>query len=330
MVKNTGIPDNQLSDLDFGQVLKDSHNKSLHAIDVNQINSLVNSKYSKIVPTYNECGQIINIKYYGLGLSEIIKLSFPSNIKGSSEFSTFIFTNQTGLLLDGKYVTIYDQNGKVTIWFNLDSSSVQPTVTGTSRYIEVPISSSDIAVDLASKFSVVLNNDTFFNASSSSILAVVQTVQYGNFTDATIGDTSLLLSIVDGVENLAGKLFYLYSYDNSIKYSFYYTVDGIGTQPSHTGYSIFPIAILSSDSIATIANKTSLVINNNAYFVSNVSGNEVIVTYRPAGDTMGFLDSNSRLTSTTIQNGTNMDLVQEIIINYETSCGKISSIQALL
>lgn len=41
MVKNTGIPENQLSDLDFGQVLKDSHNKPLHALDVNQINSLV-------------------------------------------------------------------------------------------------------------------------------------------------------------------------------------------------------------------------------------------------------------------------------------------------
>lgn len=48
MVKNTGIPGNQLSDLDFGQVLKDSHNKPLHALDVNQINSLVLSSYSKV------------------------------------------------------------------------------------------------------------------------------------------------------------------------------------------------------------------------------------------------------------------------------------------
>ena len=29
MVKNTGIPENQLSDFDMGSVLKDAHNKPL-------------------------------------------------------------------------------------------------------------------------------------------------------------------------------------------------------------------------------------------------------------------------------------------------------------
>ena len=74
MVKNTGIPENQLSDLDFGQVLKDSHNKPLHALDVNLISSLVPSSFSKVVPSVDEYGRLSNVKYYGLGLSEIINL----------------------------------------------------------------------------------------------------------------------------------------------------------------------------------------------------------------------------------------------------------------
>ena len=41
MVTNTGIPANQLSNLDPGQVLQDSHNIPLHALDVNVISGSV-------------------------------------------------------------------------------------------------------------------------------------------------------------------------------------------------------------------------------------------------------------------------------------------------
>lgn len=331
MVKNTGIPENQLSDLDFGQVLKDSHNKPLHALDVNQINSLVPSKFSKVIPSYDDYGRISSVKYYGLGLPELIKLTFPSDFQGTSEYSTFVFTSQTPAGLAGKYVTIYDSVGKVVIWFDLDNGSVQPVVAGSTRYIEVDIATGDTSANLASKFSSTVHTDSEFNAQATSTIAVVQTVTKGNFTDATIGNTTLLLSITQGIDTPAGHLFYLNTYDNTSKYAFYFKVDGVGTEPAYTGLSITPILILSSDTIAQIATKVATVINSNQYFVSSATNGVVFVDYRPSGNTSGFLDSNSRLISETIQDGSDMELVQEIIITYTSApCGQIESIQALL
>lgn len=281
-------------------------------------------------PTYNEYGQIINLKYYGLGLQEIIKLSFPSDIQGSSEYSTFSFISQTPSDLAGKYVEIYDQTGKVVPWFNLDSGNSQPVVSGSPRYIEISIATGDSSNTLASKFSTTIHSDSNFNAAVNNSLAIIQCVAKGIRTNSTIGNTTLLLSITKGVDTLAGKLFYLWTYDNTSKYAFYYTIDGSGTPPSYTGLSLTVIPILGTDTIEQISLKTASIINNNVYFTATSSLGVTTVSYRPAGNTNGYLDIDSRLNCNTVQFGTDMELVQEIIITYDAICGKVSKIQALL
>jgi hypothetical protein len=329
MVKNTGIPENQLSDLDYPQVLQDSHNKVLHALDVNVINSLVPSSFTKIVPSYNSDGFLTNVKYYGLGLNEIIDLQIRDTAQGTSQITSFSFSAQSPSILAGKYIELYDLVGKVVVWFCVDGISVQPVVAGATRYIKVDFITGDSVNSMASKMAATLQLDSKFSGMSLGSFSIIQNLEVGLRTNGTIGNTALLISIQPGVDSLAGKLFYLWKYDNSEKYAFYFTIDGSGAIPSHTGVTISEIALLSTDIISIISTKVMVIISNNGYFGANSTGNIVRVTYRSSGNTSGFLDSNSGITSTIVQDGENKELVQELIISYDT-LGSVISVEAVL
>lgn len=331
MVKNTGIPANQLSNLDPGQVLQDSHNIPLHALDVNVISGLVPTSFSKIVPNYDDCGNIVNVKFYGQGLNEIINLVIPALAQGKSEISTFSFIGLNPSDIAGKYVTIYDGVGKVVPWFDLDNGNSQPVVSGASRYVEIDIATGDSAINIASKFSAKLSLDSEFTSSPLLSTSVVQSLDVGARTDATAGNTGVLVAIgQQGVDSLAGKLFYLWKYDNSVKYAFYFTIDGSGSAPVHTGTSLTQIALLSTDSVSDIAVKTATGISSIPYFSAvATSGGQLRVTYRSSGNTSGFLDSNTGMFSEVVQDGQDLQLVQELVISYN-STGDIESVEAVL
>lgn len=331
MLKNNGVSGNVLSNLDPGGVLKDSHNLDLHALDVNVVSGLVPSSFSKVVPTVDAYGRITNLKYYGLGLNEIIKLVIPSNAQGLTEISTFSFNGLTPENIEGKYVVIYDSIGKVIPWFNKDSMNPEPSVVGTTRYIEIPISAGDSSLTLTSKFTSVMNSDLEFSAQSLSNTSIVQNVTLGPRTDSNSGNSGILVSVgQQGIESLAGKLFYLWKYDNSDKYAFYFTIDSIGSEPIYSGISITKIELLSTDTLSQIATKTATKIATIPYFSSSATDSgQLSVSYRTAGDTSGFLDSNTGINSEVVQNGSDLKLVQEIIITYPEVCGP-PIIEALL
>lgn len=329
MVKNTGIPDNQLSDLDLGQVLKDAHSKRQHALDVNVVNSGVASKYSEIVPEYDSSGRLITLSYYGLGLPSIFSLEISKDPFGVGEITSFVFTGQTPASLSGRYVTLNDLAGKVVVWFDVDNASTQPTVSGANRYIEVDISSSDSALAITNKTSSTINSDSEFSSQTSGSIAVVQNLDIGNMTNATIGDTTLLIGIQNGKDSLAGKFFYLWKYDNTSKYTFYYKIDGIGSEPVHSGESLTAIEILSTDDPTSIATKTAAVISLNKYFSSISKDSSFIVNYRPSGFNSGFQDGNTGFIISNIQTGTNQELVQEVVLSYSPE-GKFINYKKLI
>ncbi len=330
MLKNNGVPGNLLSNLDPGGVLRDSHNIDLHSLDVNVINSLVPSSFSKVVPTYDEFNRLTNIKYYGLGLQLIQNLVVPPTAQGASEITTFSFTGLNPSDLAGKYVVIYDSIGKVIPWFNLDSGNLEPIVSGATRYIEISIATGDSSGTLTSKFTSIMNSDSEFISQYTGTTSLVSNNLVGERTDATSGNSPVLVAIgQQGINSLSGKLFYLWKADNSNKYAFYFTIDGIGTIPSYTGISITEIAILSTDNLQQIASKIVAKINNIPYFSAKSSGSQITVTYRSSGNSQGFLDVDTGIFSEVVQSGQDLTLVQELIITYETLCSP-PIIEALL
>lgn len=326
MVKNTGIPGNQLSNLDYPQVLKDSHNIPLHALDVNQINSLVPSSYQKISITRDSenCNRISQIDYYGLGLQEIQDILISNNPQGTAEITTFSLIGKVPADLDTKFATIYDDVGSVGILFRLDSGSTG--TSGAAREITVDIATGDSVSDMADKLATTLNSDSKFSASAISALAIIQTSTVGNKHDATAGDSGLGISIQDGIDSLEGKLFYVNKYDDSTKFAFYYTIDGSGSEPSHSGTSITAIDIASSDGTGQVATKTATVVSLNSYLVSSATDSVFRITWNNNGNTTGFEDSDAGFTSTVVQNGEDLENVATILLEYD-SCGELTGVE---
>jgi hypothetical protein len=109
---------------------------------------------------------------------------------GVSEESTFEFSGVSSSSLSGQYITLEDDGGPVYVWFNVDSSSSDPSPSG--RGIQVNISSSDFSSDVASSFSTAINNDSEFDTASISgtLIRVINAIP-GPRTNATAGTTSL-------------------------------------------------------------------------------------------------------------------------------------------
>ena len=199
-VKNSGKEENQLSNLDFSQVLKDSHRERAHAIDVVQVNSFVPDKFSKINILYNANKCPTEVTYYGYGVRHCTKFSIREDAQGISEKTVAILTSCDPNKLEGKYFLIYDDAGSVGVWFDLDNTSTQPT-TGALRDIEVDISVTDTPSDLATKLSNTLNGDSEFIASSLNSLAVISSISLGIKPDTVDGNSGIAFDITQGVDS---------------------------------------------------------------------------------------------------------------------------------
>jgi hypothetical protein len=309
MVKNTGIFGNQLSDLDLGSVLKDSHNKLLHALDVNQVKTS-----QKTIVTYTDCGKISKVEYYGLGKQTLIDLTIPEYPLGKAEITTFPFLSQTPSSLSNKYVTIYDDIGSVGIIFRVDSGAI--TSTGLDRDLICDILSTDSLLNICQKFTSLMDSDSKFLATSLSSLSIVQSNTIGNKTNATGGTTTITPSISNGVDSLAGKYFQLYNYDNTYKDTWYFTIDDIGNEPTHDGETLTEISLTSDDTRITIGQKTASSISLNNYLTATSDSGRIDVIYNPNGKSNGFLDGNSTITSSVKQQGEDVTLVKTILITY--------------
>lgn len=322
MVKNTGIPENQLSDLDYPQVLQDAHRKSAHCLDVNVINSTISVPYSTFTVTRdpNNCNRITQVEYFGGGTKEIQDVLISNNPQGKAEITTFSLIGKTPAELSSTYATIYDDVGSVGILFRLDGGSTG--TSGADRDITVDIATGDTAADMATKLSTTMNSDSKFSASTVPGLAVVQSSTLGNKTDATAGDSGIGVAITAGYDTIEGKFFYVNKYDDSEKYTFYYTIDGSGSAPSHSGASITAIDIASSDGTGQVATKTAAVVNANVYVSSSATDSTFRINYGVAGDTTGFEDADAGFSVTVVQAGADLESVL-ILIPIYGDCGEI-------
>lgn len=323
MVKNTGIEANQLSDFDYPQVLQDAHRKSAHALDVNQVNSLVSVPYQTFTVTRDSanCNRITQVEYFGGGLKEIQDVLISDNPQGQAEVTIYSFIGISPASLSAKYALIYDDVGSVGILFRLDGGSTG--TSGAARDIIVDIATGDTATQLAQKTAAAMDADSKFTGVDVTGLCQLTSSTVGNKTNATSGDSGLPSPLITaGYSSLEGRFFYVNKYDDSEKYAFYYTIDGSGSEPAHSGASITAIDISSTDGTGQVATKTATVVNANVYVASSATGSEFRITYGVNGDTTGFEDADAGFAKTVVQAGEDLESVLILIPIYD-SCGEI-------
>jgi hypothetical protein len=327
MYKNTGLYKNQLSNLDFPQVLQDSHNIPLHALDVNVVNSLIPTKYSKIEVIRDEFGNIVRVDYFGGGQPTSFNIEVKGNVPGSFEIVSLDFTGQTPSSLSGKYFILYDNNSSVGIWFNLNGITPQPVIP-TSRVNEVIIFTGYSTEQIVSATLDTLQLDGAFSVLSFGNIVVLSPLLTQNVPNATVGTTNLIINVTDGIDSFNNKRFYLYSPDSTKKFIYWFNLNDTGNEPTEPNDGIYVVNINNSDTINTAALKLAQVINNNVYFIANVNQSTISISYKKVGQSIGFVDINSQFTKTVISLGSNIQIVATVLIE-RTECGSISSIEVV-
>lgn len=319
-VKNTGIQENQLSDFDFGHVLKDSHNKRLNALDVNVINDLVPERWAKKTYTLKDMRdgtkETEYITYYDLGVKNLTYITFPNEFQDKYEISLFDFTGQVATNLANKYITVYDITGMVVFWFNLDTLGVEPIVTGASRYIPVSISTGNTTDQLALALSNAADADSEFSGLSTSSSCVIQSVTAGNLTNATQGNTTIQVGIVDGF-TLEGKYILLYSANNKQKYYIWFNKDNLFTEPSVVDAIGIEINFTTNISRTQLYETMVSTINNIDDFRVENAGDFIKIQNIGIGPTIATMDFGTTSIITTKDIGSNGQMVAKIQIYFD-------------
>lgn len=319
MTKNTGIPENQLSDLDYPQVLQDSHNKALHALDVNLISDIP-ADGSKVTYEFKDMGdgtfETKFINFYGNGTKQQTSFEIRTTFQGSAEITTFSLIGKTPADLDAKYATIYDDVGSVGILFRLDGGSTG--TSGAARDITVDIATGDSATVLAQKTASTLNSDSKFSGSDLSGLAIIQSSTIGNKTDATAGDSGVGVSIQDGVANLNNQYALLYSATDKTEYYIWFDFNSTGTDPAIAGKTGIEIDFTIADSYEDLMSRISTVVGALDDFTTEYDA-KVFIQTAGIGVTTASSDVDSGSTISTVTTGSAGSLVGRIQVYFDSN-----------
>lgn len=106
--------------------------------------------------------------------------------------------------LDAQGVLLYDENGSVAFWIDVDDSGTTIPVwaSAADRAVEITtIVSNDVANDVASKVQAVIDADAAFTASAALDVVTVSNVYEGVIADAVDnGLTSSISTVTEGVD----------------------------------------------------------------------------------------------------------------------------------
>lgn len=158
-----------------------------------------------------------------------------------TNFSTIAATT-----LASKYFTFVTPSTSFYVWFKVNGSGTDPAPGGTG--ILISLLSTDTADIVANKISNGIN-----------------------------GYQGSLVQTVAGSSITAGSFFTFNAFGGSTTgYYCWYIVNGVGTDPTPTGLFGIPVNILSTDSAATVENKTVIAINSTYYAVPDLRGQYIV------------------------------------------------------
>lgn len=153
------------SKLDAIQQCRKSYDPCENAKGTVQVNTLVDSKFSRLALTYNACCCVTQIKYYHETVPEIQKISTSSDMSNS---------------LDGNYFNLYSSQDETQyyVWYCTNCLSSDPSVPcATGIKVCISTDDADVVVALATQQQIDLNCDFSATVSESTV----------TITNATIG-----------------------------------------------------------------------------------------------------------------------------------------------
>lgn len=148
------------------------------------VSNIVLSQHTKFVTTGILCEIVA-----GTNLGQVRTLTVPA----LNRQTTSITVNNTSV--DQDYLTLYDANGSVAFWFDVDNSgSAEPAHGATSSVKVSTVLTGDSTSDIATKLAAALNQNSSFEASSSGSVVTTILLLTGSKTASTSSDASFTVS----------------------------------------------------------------------------------------------------------------------------------------
>lgn len=322
--------DNGLSMLDANQVIQDVHNEEYHALDVITANSLVPKRFGKVELEYitsgNGVGEVGAAKYYSEGAYQSQSIVMRGDTLGTSHKTVLNFYTRTPQALANTYFVVYDVNGAVTVWFNLDNGGTQPS-TDSLRFIAVNIASTDTEDNLAQKLNTAVSADTYLSSIINGLMVMIINTTSGVRKDSVDYTSGLVVKNIPGTDRkrLDGTYFLLNSALNADQYYVWYNVAGGSTDPLIAGKTAIQVNISLGASVTEVVQNTEAAIAATGKFLTNISGDKLIITNTSIGTTTPIADVNCNFPSVVVDVvGANRSLIAHLVLSYDTSCKLIS------
>jgi len=204
MANDANRPQN-ISQLDLGTVLRDSHDFDGRALRVRDTVSTVEDYFTHYRAIYNGSNRPTQTTYYLGTQPHKVQVATASDIAGS---------------LNNTYFFIHDSRTDQTyhVWYNVSGGGIDPAPAN-SLPIEIPIDTGDDAIFVAQATAIVINNTypRIFDARRiSGVVVKITNKRFGEAPDALDATTGFLISNEDGTEEIVDVINISYSGDDPI------------------------------------------------------------------------------------------------------------------
>lgn len=198
----------KLTQYDRGQVIKASFSELTSALKTTPVNGILKDAYTHIIPTYDDDGRLINVKYYQATLPCINDLTVVGDSSGS---------------LSGQYIKVYEPvtQKELIFYFVVSGRGAAPRVSNYEYPVE--ILENDVAAVVAIALKSAMEAVEGFAVVRNSALSPTLTITFlyfGECDTIELGATGFTLTHVqNGSSTLVGEVDLQYNADGNIVYN---------------------------------------------------------------------------------------------------------------
>lgn len=322
------------SNLDYTNAITNSHNEESKALNVVTVNNFVPARYGKVEIDYitsgNGVGNVGTVRYYSNGIYNETRVTCCADLIGSAHKTTISFMNRTAQSLAGKSFIIYDNDGPVKVWFNVDFNDAEPPNSNTIRSIEINLLSSHTSDTIANRTAQAINLDSSFLTGSNSFYLVISSSSTGIKSNSYDVNSDLFLKNTPGtpIRSLNNKSFFINSASNLTEYYVWYNVAGQGIDPNIANKTGIMVAIPRGSDASLVAENTKQVLDSIDDFITNISEDTLLVINKLIGITELANENDSGFTIFNKKMGADRELLATLVMTYSES-GDILSVERL-
>lgn len=225
------------------------------------------------------------------GAPEVATVTTIADVVGTpTEYTVDTVADVAGSLHQ-TYFIIYDSQGSVAVWYDIDNTGAVAPSAGTNRYIKVAtVATNDSANDVATKTGQALALDNAFTPGVIANQITITNIVNGSLPTPSNGTSGFTTArTVNGTNDasLDGKYFIINDENGSV--AVWYDVGDDGTQEPFHGAdrSIRVPGVNYGDNAATVAAATVAVVNPDIFFTASNLSNVITITNIADGNVPG-------------------------------------------